>query len=171
MCGFDRNWCTTVGHVGGMTCACQSAFDGMFERSSISVRSSLSTSSASSSWQPQPMSLQIGPSVVYSDTWSHVTQMTWCTKTANVKPHESKPCFQESAQWKLLQQRLTSEGANRTFVFRRHCPTGWQWRATPCCGEKSGKRHGNGHADERLNFEDVARSRSNQGAREFAKLK
>ena len=127
MCGFDRNWCTTVGHVGGMTCACQSAFDGMFERSSISERSSLKTSSASSSRQPQPMSLQIVTSVVYSDTWSHVTWYACDTvhEIANVKPHKSNNCFQEFAQRKLLQQRLTRQVGNHTFVFRRHCGVGW----------------------------------------------
>ena len=37
--------------------------------------------------------------------------------------------------------------------------------------EKSGTRLPNGHADERLNFQDVTKSRSNQRVRESAKFK
>ena len=140
-----------------MTCVCQSAFDGMFERSSISWRSSLKTSSASSSWQPQPNSLQIGTSVVYSDTWSHVTRYACDTvhEIANVKPHKSKPCFQEFAQWKLLQQLLTRQIGNHTFVFRRHCGVGWL--AMTCKNLLRRKRVA--RANERINFEDFAKSK------------
>ena len=155
------NWLTTVRHGSGRGLCLQSAFDGMFERSSINGRSSLNTSNASSCWQPQPISLQIGTSVVYSDTWSHVTRYAsdMVHETANVKPHKSKHCLQEFAQWKLLQQLLTRQIGNHTFVFRRHYPVGWQRRVRICCGEKRNKRHLNGHADERINFEDFAKSK------------
>ena len=128
MCGFDRklvNQCTARKWTWP---ALESQhFDGMFERSSISGRTSLNTSSASSSWQPQPISLQIGTSVVYSDTWSHVARSAsdMVHETTNVKPHKCKPCFQEFAQLKLLHQRLTRQIGNHTFVFRRHCGIGW----------------------------------------------
>ena len=72
------------------------------------------------------MSLQIGPSVVYFRhlVSRHASDMV--REIANVKTHKSKPCFQEFAQSKPLQQRLTRQVANRTFVFRRHCGVGRQ---------------------------------------------